>query len=378
MNVDVEEVLRRELHEVASGLRVPARPPTPREPVRGRWVRGQRVLRLALVAVVTLVVVGAVAVVSSFGDGGSPTPPATPPTEPPTERPSVRSLTADTPTVPHVFDGRLYVGREGLPGSWWTVSQAAGAWVAQRDDDTWWWGTGSGTERHPLSGTVVLQPQLSPDGTLLAVATATGDGGQVVLVDTRSGETVNTLPFDAAGPSDPGALGVVAVTEDAEVFLQSDSQRLMWLAAEGDETVDLDATAPDQWVRGSTAAGLLVFDGTRDGEPDASYLAEVSDAGELRRLGTLPGEDVKVNPSGTWLGHGGSWGGESQTISEITAQTVDGSRELTLRSPDDRQLLLLTWEDDDLLLAELHTDGIPTGLARCSIRAEECLVVDAP
>jgi hypothetical protein len=366
MNVDVEEILRREFREVASGLQVPVRPPMPQEPVRS-----QRLWRPLLVAAVTLIVVGAVAVVSSYRDGGRPQP-----ATPPTERPTVRPLTADAPTVPYVFDGRLYVAGEQLPGSWWTVNQAGGAWAAQRDDDTWWWGTGA--EKHAISGTVILQPQLSPDGKLLAVGTTTQNGGQVLLIDTQSGETVNTLQTDATGPGDPNALGVVAVTKDTKVFLESDSQRLMWLAAEGDETVDLDTTAPDQWVRGSTTAGLIVFDGTKDGERDASYLAEASDSGTLSRLRTLPGEDIEINPSGTWLGYGGAWGGESQTIPEITAQTVDGSQQLTLQPPDNRQLLTMAWEDDDLLLAELHTDGSPTGLARCSIREDDCLVIDVP
>ncbi|MDT0344959.1 WD40 repeat domain-containing protein [Streptomyces litchfieldiae] len=366
MSADVEEILRREFREVASGLRVPARPPMPQESVRS-----QRLWRPLLVAAVTLIVVGAVAVVSSYRDDGRPRPATSP-----TERPSVRPLTADAPTVPYVFDSRLYVGGEQLPGSWWTVNQAGGAWVAQRDDDTWWWGTGA--EERAISGTVILQPRLSPDGKLLAVGTTTQNGGQVLLIDTQSGETVNTLQIDATGPDDPNALGVVAVTEDTKVFLESDSRRLMWLAAAGDETVDLDITAPDQWVRASTTAGLIVFDGAKDGERDASYLAEASDSGTLRRLRTLPGEDVEVSPSGTWLGYGGAWGGESQTVPEITAQTVDGSRQLTLRPPDNRQLLLMTWEDDDLLLAELHTDGSPTGLARCSIREDDCLVIDVP
>ncbi|SFD25977.1 hypothetical protein [Streptomyces aidingensis] len=377
MSGDVEETLRQEFREVASGVRAPLRPPLPPEPVRGG-----RLWRPLLVAAVTLIALGAVAVVSSYRDGGGSPQPAATPTESPSETPAVRTLTADPPAVPYVVDGRLHVGGERLPGSWWTVHRAGGAWTAHRDDDTWWWGTGA--EQRPLSGTVILQPRFSPDGTLLAVGTTAQDGGQVLLVDTRSGEIVNTLGTDATGPEDPDAFGVVAVTKDARVFLQSESRRLMWLAA-GDggtagtaDTVDLDITAPGQWVQGSTPAGLIVYDGTKDGAPDASYLAEASDSGTLNRLRTLPGEDVKVNPSGTWLGRGGSWGGESETIPGITVESADGSRQLTLPPPDDRELTILTWEDDDLLLAELYTDGSPTGLARCSIREEECLVIDTP
>ncbi|WP_026876871.1 hypothetical protein [Jiangella gansuensis] len=372
MNIDVEEILSRELREVASGLKVPVRPPMPQE--RHRTQHLWRPLLVA--AAVIIIVAGAVAVVAPYGNDGGPRPATSPPVETPAEEPAVRPLTADVPTVPFLFGGRLYVGGEQLPGTWGTMNRAGGAWAAQRLDETWWWGNGAG--QNSISGTVILQPRLSPDGILLAVGSSTREGGQVLLIDTRSGETVNTLQTTATGPGDPDPLGVVAVTNDMKVFLESNSRRLMWLAAEGDETVDLDATAPDQWVQGSTPAGLIVFDGTADGEGDATYLAEVSDSGTPNRLRTLPGESVVVNPSGTWLGHSGTWGGESQTIPEITALQFDGSRQLTLQPPDERELLAVTWEDDDLLLAELHTDGSPTGLARCSIREEACLVIDVP
>jgi hypothetical protein len=59
--------------------------------------------------------------------------------------------------VPYVLDGRLYVQGEQVPGTWWTVRHAGGAWVAHRDDDTWWWGTG--TEPIAIAGEVILEPQ---------------------------------------------------------------------------------------------------------------------------------------------------------------------------------------------------------------------------
>ncbi|NEE03323.1 hypothetical protein [Phytoactinopolyspora halotolerans] len=375
MNGDVEEILTRELRDVASGLEVPVRPLMPQD---GRQI--QRPWRPLLVAAaMILIVAGAVAAVSSYRGDGVPQPATSPPIETPDEEPEeppARPLTADVPTVPFLFDGRSHVDGEQLPGSWGVVNTAGGTWTAQRADGSWWWGVD--TEQNAIAGTAILQPRLSPDGALLAVGTVTQEGGQALLIDTRSGETVNTLQSDVTGPGDPDALGVVAVTNDAKVFLESNNRRLMWLAAEGDETVGFDETAPDQWVQGSSPAGLIVFDGARDGERDATYLAEVSESGTLNRLRTLPGEGVVVNPSGTWLGYGGVWGGQSRTIPEITAQRVDGSRELTLRPPDDRELLAVTWEDDDLLLAELYTDGNPTGLARCSVREESCLVIDVP
>lgn len=369
MNADDEKILSRELREVASGLTIPPRPQMPAE-----RRRIQHLGRPLLVAAAMIVVAaGGVAVLAPFGDDGGQRPAASPPVETPADEPTVRPLTADVPTVPFLFDGRMYVDGEQVPGTWLTMHQADGAWTAQRADNTWWWGTGA--DENPIAGPVVLQPRISPDGSLLAVATATREGGQVLLIDTRSGDTVDALQTSAEqGSSDH--LGVVAVTDDAKVFLQSDSRRLMWL--DGDETVDLATTAPEQWVQGSTSAGLIVFDGTADGESSATYLAEVSDAGEPNRLRTLPSDNVVVNPSGTWLGYGGSWGGEAGTIPEITAQRIDGSSQLRLPAPDDRELVAVTWEDDDMLLAESYSDGSPTGLARCSIREEACLAIDGP
>ncbi|WP_415947565.1 hypothetical protein [Streptomyces sp. KLOTTS4A1] len=420
MKDDVEEILGRELHEVASGLQIPACPPLPqqervqsRTPFRlSRLSRLSRHFRLfrwpglvawrpVLVAAVTIAVVGGAFGVLSFLDGGRPHTATPPPTQSPsvptgdpsvptdkptssTEKPTTRPLTADTPTVPYLLDGRLYAGGEQVSGKWVTLLQAGATWAAQRDDETWSWGTGP--ERNAIPGTVILQPRLSPDGGLLAVGAITEDGGRVLLIDTRSGATVNTLPFDAAGSDDPNALGVVAVTRDSKVFLrdgrvnedESVNQRL-WFADQGDRTVDLATTAPDQQVRGNTAAGLIVFDETKDGWRDAFYLAAVSDSGTLTRLRALPSEESVVNPSGTWLAYGGSWGGESQTAPEVAAQQTKGSQKLTLSPPDEGNLLRAkAWEDDDLLLVELDTGGGPAGLARCSIREEACVAIDLP
>lgn len=370
MNVDIEEIISRELREVASGLDVPARPPVPQERHRVRHLWRPLLVAAAMIGVAA----GGVTVLVTYGDDGGAQQASSPPVETPGGDPAVRPLTADVPAVPFLFDGHLYVDGKQVSGTWSTVRQAGGTWVAERSDETWWWGTSA--EHHAVPGTVVSPPRLSPDGALLAVATTTQDGEQALLIDARSGETVNAVQTASTEQGDSIPFTVVGVTNDMKVFLENDRRRLMWLAAEDDETVDLGGTAPDQWVRGNTSAGLIVFDGMSDGFDDAVYLAEASESGALDRLRTLPSEGVVVNPSGTWLAFGGTWGGEAETISEITAQQVDGSRQLALQPPDDRDLQAVTWEDDDLLLAELYTDGRPTGMARCSIREETCLVID--
>lgn len=366
MNTHVEEILRRELHEVADGLQVPVLPQLPEAPPR--TPRPWHPMLVA--AAVVLIAAGAIAVVTSYRGGGEPQPAPSP-----TETTSIQPLTSEAPTVPYVLDGNLYVDGAQVPGGWWAVQQGGEAWVAQRTDNTWWWGTDA--EPQPVPGQDSGFAQLSPDGSLFGVV-STEDGGQVLLVDTRSGEAVGVLPIDVGDPRGPDALVIVAVTDDGLVFLQGSNRRLMWPGPDGDEVVDLQATEPDQWVGKSTPAGLVVRDGRREGRDDASYLAEPSDDGTLTRLHPWPSEEGVVNPSGTWLAYGGSWGGESVTIPTIAAQTLAGDQRLTLEPPDDRDLSALAWEDDDLLLAGLYDDGTPTGLARCSIREARCVVVDAP
>ncbi|WP_152360316.1 YncE family protein [Microlunatus speluncae] len=354
MNDHLEDTLRRELREVADGLPVPPRPALRQSPARpGRhW-------RPLLVAAAVTLIVGVITALAVSGAGRS-LQPALPPTPTVGSVAPVRPLSADAPTVPYLFDGRLYAGGSQVPGAWASVQQARGVWVAQRTDDTWWWGTGS--EPHAIEGTVTLLPHLSPDGTRLAVSR----GDRHALIDTRSGETVNELPIDPAG------FGVVAVTDDEQVFLSDGTNQLMWLGSDGRQVVDLDAASPGRSVLASTAAGVIVQDG------ETFYLAHVSTTGVITRGQPVPSEQVAVNSAGTWLAFGGSWGGESETIPYVSAQTLDRSRELKLQPPDQRELLTLTWEDDDLLLAELYTDGTPTGLARCSIREERCLKLDVP
>lgn len=357
--MSIDDTLRHELREVADGLSIPAMPQLPaKRPHTGRpWAP------LLVAAAAVLVVLGAIALATSLRDDAAPSP---------IQPPDVRPLTRDVPTVPYVAGNALYVGGERVDGKWWEVNRAGDAWVALRDDSTMHWGTDA--EPHAIPGRVIRRAKLSPDGALLAVS-STADGGRILVIDTESGETVNTLSNDS-GRADP--LGAVAVTDDAQVYLESDTESLLWLAADGDETVDLSTTVPQQQIMNATAAGLIVFDRTREGQRDAFYLAQPSDTGELSLVRGLPIPEVVVNPSGSWVAYGGSWGGESKTISAITALRVDGQRRLRLPPPDDRQLLAMTWEDDGLLLAGLYDDGNRTGLARCSVREQRCVVIDLP
>jgi hypothetical protein len=355
MNDHLEDTLRRELREVADRLSVPPQPALPETPARP--VRHWRPL---LVAAVVTLIVGAVAAVAVYG-GGRSMQPAEPPT-PTSGSVAVRPLTADVPTVPFRFGDSLMVGGRPVSRGWANVKQAGGVWVGQRFDDTWWWGTGA--EPQPIDDGVILQPHLSPDGSRLAFAT-TERGGRLSLIDTRTGDLINDLWSELNG------FGVTAVTNDGRVILSNGGKELLWLAATGDETVGRQVTVPGQSVLGSTSAGLIVQE---DG--GEVFLGTIDDSGVITRLSTLPSDQVVVNPSGSWLAYGGSWGGESTTIPYVTAQPLDGSRKLEFRTPGRGELLALTWESDDLLLAEIHIEGDQAAMARCSVREERCLRLD--
>lgn len=361
MNDHLEDTLRRELREVADRLPVPPQPALPQTSSRS----GRHWRPLLVAAVVTLIV-GVVAAVAVYG-GGRSMQPAEPPTPTSGSVASPRPLTADAPTVPYRHGDRLMVGGSRVPGSWAIVTQAGGVWVGQQFDDTWWWGTGA--EPHPIGGGLILLPHLSPGGSRLAFATTEG-GGRLSLIDTRTGDLINDLWLPELN-----GFGVTAVTNDGRVILSNGGKELLWLAAAGDETVGLPVTVPGQSVLGSTSAGLIVR-----GDSGEAFLATIADSGVLTRLSTLPSEQVVVNPSGSWLAYGGSWGGESATIPYVTAQPLDGSRKLELRVPGPGELMAVTWEDDDLLLAEIHNEGEPDAAAkvRCSIREDRCLKLDIP
>lgn len=356
MNDHLEETLRRELREVAGRVAVPPRPALP-EPT----VRPGRPPRPLLVAAVVMLIVGAIAALALYG-GGRVMLPAQPPK---TTTSAAVPLTADPPTVPYSFGGRLYVGGTRVPGSWGSVKHAGGAWVGIGPDKNYSWG--SGAEPRPLGR---WAPLLSPDGNSLVVGTMVKDELWLSLIDTHTGDLVNELLVP-----EPDRFGIAGVTDDRRVIFANNGKDSLWLAAAGDETVGISVTMPGQRVLESTSAGLIV----EEESSEALHIATVDDSGVLTLHGTIPRELVMVfNRSGSWTAYGGHWGGDLPTIPYVTAESLDGNRKVKLQPPDGGQLIVMTWEDDDLLLAEMYTDGMATGLARCSIREERCLKLDIP
>ena len=90
----------------------------------------------------------------------------------------------------------------------------------------------------------------------------------------------------------------------------------------------------------------------RDQTSSEPYLADISDSGELTRIGAIPAhDDVVVSPGARWLASTtpGTTGGEVASIPALQAQPVDGTLRATLTAPAGWGFRVRerVWEDDD-------------------------------
>lgn len=361
---EIEEILNRELHEVADGLRVPPLPVLSQDTRRRPW------LPVLAAAAVLLIVVGTMVVLQRARQADDPPQPM--PAPGPTQIPTT------PPTVPYQHDGVLYVDGAQVEGTWGYLSTGGDVWLAMdAEDGTWWWGTGP--QKYRIETTVDSPPVLSPGGTYFAVLTDDRDGA-VTVYDTFQYQQLGSVDVELGSQADGTAVHVRAVTDDGGVVVQG-SETSMWFSG-GDRPVDLTETAPGVYVHENTAAGLWVSDG-EEGEP---YLAEISAAGEITRTGDLPGlDDLTVSPGGesmVWAPLG-SLGGEAFYLDDLEAGSVDGTHAVTLTAPGTWSFYVgrSFWEDDDLVVTSLVPGEDPTKpwpMARCRVSTGRCVLIDVP
>jgi hypothetical protein len=375
---DIEETLGRELRDVAGDLHVPPLPPLPQEPpgAHRHWQP------LLVAAAVLVVVVGTVALVSTTRDDQEPSP--APPS--PTRSGSAERIATTPPTVPYVLDQRLYVDGEQVPGDWWSVRSGEAAWLALRTDNTWWWGWGP--QAHEIEGRFDVPPVLSPNGAYVGEIREEDGEGRLTGFDTRpSGEGLGGVPIDLGDHQDGSTVTVRAVTDDGRVIAQGTHTSFMWLPLVDNSTVDLSVTAPGQLILGNTPAGLVVTDssgGVLDGTMGEPYLAEISDAGELTRIGPVPThDDLAIAPGGRWLLRtpAGTTGGDITSILTLEVQALDGPGQATLTAPEGWafQVRAWAWEDAEHLVSPVvRADGSGSErMVRCSAPTPRCVLIDA-
>lgn len=379
-NAQLEEMLSRELHEVAWGVQVP---PLPALPSDARRPRAARPWQPLLVAAVVALLVGVVAVV--LGKQGSDEP------EPaPSPNPSVTdtAVPVTAPTIPYIVDRRLYVDGRQVPGEFWALESRNGVWLATQFDGSWWWG-GPGVEPNPMEARIEQAPAISPNGLYVAYVDVSSGAAVLTGFDTLpAGEGFGLSPVEGLPTSEEGvALGVAAVTDEGDVIVQGAQTRLMWRAQSGDQQTVVDLPA-DQRVLQATPAGLVVVDesaGPTDAASTEPYLATVSADGELTSIGPLPTyDDLAVNPAGTWLvrAPAGTLGGEVTVIGTLRAQEIGATDEVVLEAPQgwDFAVSRWAWEDDEHLVATLVSRGAGAEeqLARCSVTLGTCVAFPAP
>ncbi len=388
MSFNIETDLVRELHEVAEGVEVPAMPPLPSEShPRPRWQP------LLVAAAVVLIVLGAVAGVLALGGGDdeiepAPSPSPTVATDGATEDPAEpEALSTAPPSVPYVAGNRLFVAGKEVPGNNWAwVTGTDTGWVAGGFDggeSTYSWGYDAEPQR--IEGLMHQPPAVSPSGGYWAAILDQGNEGLLTGADTaRGGEGLGGTPIEVLNRGVYSS--VAAVTDEGLVITGGAGDQILWRPLVDGETVALAETAPDQVVLGDTEAGLIVVDATSadvDGGRNGDvYLADVSDAGEITRLGPVPNHDA-LAASGSWFAwvEVGQLGGEVSGIAELRVQRLDGSDPGTLTPPEGWLFRpgAGTWEDDDHLVTAVVKDGGEgERMVRCRPATEECVLLDRP
>jgi hypothetical protein len=388
MGIDVETALVRELHQVADGVEVPAMPQLPSDShARPGWQP------LLVAAAVVLIVLGAVAALVTLTGGDdeiqpAPSPSPTVATEDPTEDASgSEALSTAPPRMPYVVGSRLFVGGEQVPGNDWAyVTGSDTGWVAGRFDGgeySYWWGHDA--EPQLIEGFMNQGPAVSPGGGYWAGVVDQGNEGLLTGADTEpGGEGLGGTPVDVMNGGVDAS--VAAVTDGGLVITRGEGAQILWRPLVDGATIALADTAPGQVVLDSTEAGLIVVDANSadidEGRVGDVYLADISDDGEIIRLGPVPNHD-DLAASGSWFAwvSVGSLGGEVSAVSELRVQRLDGSDSGTLTPPDGWWFRpgAGAWEDDDHLVATVVADGSENErMVRCRPATEECVLLDTP
>ena len=340
MTTEIEEMLARELHEVAGGVQVPPMPAVvPADEPSPRAVRPWQPL---LVAAVVVLLVGVTVLV--LGQGGSdepePAPSPTPTVSTAPTQPQDVGIFAVAPTVPYILDRRLYVDGTQVPGEWWGLETRNGVWLATQFDGSWWWGGPGIDGAMPIEAQLDQPPVLSSNGSFVGLIDLSSGEAQLTGFDTQpAGEGFGVAPIDDLPSSEDGvALRVAAVTDEGDVIVQGTRTSLMWRAQYADQrtVVDLTQSAPDQVILQGTPAGLLVVNG-EGGATDATtkrpYLARISADGVLNPGDVLPTYDsLDISPGGIWLvrSPAGTLGGDVTSVATLSAQEVFSIDEVIL------------------------------------------------
>jgi hypothetical protein len=374
MHDDVEQMLTRELRQVADHVEVPPMPDLPSDHrPRFAWTPVLAAAAVVLIALITAV--------GLSPDRGSTPQPAPQPTDSVTDDATdsaPEEVPAGPPKVPYLLGRVVHVGDKSFPGYDY-VDGTLQAWVAMKPPFVWAWSNGGKPQQ--LEAALEQPPAVSPNGEYVAHLSTEGElnGFQTA----PAGEGMG-LPASVPVRDDDGVgTRVGAVTNDGWVIASGRGVGVLWRPFVDGKTVDLTKTAPGQLVWQATYAGLVVVDGTdgaRDPGSGRVYLADVTADGELVPLADLPNFGM-ADVSGEWV----AWVpaeqivGDVMAYDEIQVRRLDGDAQGVLSPPRGWRFdnTAFTFEDDQFLVARVN-NGQEQRMARCSPALQECVLLDTP
>ncbi len=375
---DVEEILTRELREVADGVTVPSLPDLPSAPP-ARLVWQPMLVAAALVLV-------ALATVASLlrMDGGQSPQPAPQPTDVVTDDATdaaLETVPTGPPAVPYLLDGRIRVGETAVDGEFWSVAGTETGWLALQAPSVWWWANSA--EPQVLEAPTVQPPVVSPLGDYVAYIDVEGlmNGFQTAPAGEGMGLPVEVPVNDEDGVG----TRIGAVTDDGWVIASGRGVGVLWRPFVVDaEVVDLTETAPGQQVWQATRAGIVAYDASGDartpGDGGRVYLADITGEGEIAPIAELPNFAL-LDAAGGWVAWvpPGVIEGEVTSYDAIEVRRLDETGDGVLSPPRGWQFVNrpFTFEDNQFLVAAV-TDGEQERMVRCSPELQECVLLDTP
>ena len=136
-----------------------------------------------------VLIVGVAALLLSEQGGGKPQPaplPGVTPSTSATASPGPRgvAIPVTPPTVPYIFDQRLYVDGSQVPGGWSFVEARGDVWLAQQSDGSWWSG-GPGLDTGRIDAEIDQPPVISPNGRYVAFVDLSSGRARLTGFDSR-------------------------------------------------------------------------------------------------------------------------------------------------------------------------------------------------
>ncbi|MGN0065464.1 MAG: hypothetical protein ACI379_14600 [Nocardioides sp.] len=392
MTYDVESEITRELRSVADSVTVP---PMPRLGAEESAPVVPLVRRAStwLVAAAVLVAAGVGTAWWMRPDPDAPQPAPSPtvtdsPSPEPTATDTPGAVPTGAPTVPYVVNGELWVDGEQVEGEWAYLQVGRSAWVAMRDDGSWWYGRAARAQRLDAPGAIEQGVAVSPSGDLVATVVTVGSTPYVWGVETASGDEFGGAGSGAELPTPPDGPGpwIAAVTDARQVITRDGGGNHMYLVGSSAPMVLLADQTPGWTVVAGTSLGPVVSDAQYavDAQEGDVRLAEITQDGTIETTASVrPHAALSTSEFGTWMAWigPGTLGGEAAGVREVSLAPVGsgtaGPDDTVLRAPGGWLFTSAgTWEDDRYVVFTVVSEQGTERVVRCDAQAAACVVID--